>query len=277
MNSPDSKIKILCCVAHYYRKHRYLSHKSSYQNKKIRKMFVNNSLFALKSISTMDRVSLFDLKVCGIKEKSLVTVDIDFSFLSEPQLIVYEMLAYLSSRINDYDYFIGIEDDVILPKETFSNILEFDKRSAVNECLHPNRIEIKNGHKDCVDLKAIPGWGQQRKHYLGHELRVAFNPHSGILVLSKEKMGYCLDNIDINFRGLFLKNSGLLESAFAYFHKPFLLYRYYDDQYLHTVVHQDCCSPVRRFADLCLYQKIKTTASLFKRKFLKNILLSKSL
>jgi hypothetical protein len=87
-----------------------------------------------------------------------------------------------------------------------------------------------------VDLKAIPGWTQQKKLFENHSIRVAINAHSAILILSQAKLRYALNFIDRNFRKATLHNE--LDSAFAYFHSPFALFRS-ENTIVHHVIHLD--------------------------------------
>ncbi|HET7624003.1 MAG TPA: hypothetical protein VFM25_01970, partial [Verrucomicrobiae bacterium] len=186
----------------------------------------------------LPEVADVEIFVCGIQRRSLVSVDKDFSWMKDPRQLIFESLHEMAKRVDDHHYFINIEDDILLPRETFRNVLEFDRETLINECLHPNRIEVFNGKKlpnDPVRRRRI--WTCQEKCWQGKLLRVAANPHSGILMLSREKLRYCLQNIDLNFRGRVI--GGEMESAFAHFHKPFSLYRPYKNLDFHVVIHQD--------------------------------------
>jgi hypothetical protein len=143
----------------------------------------------------------------------------------------------MAQFVQDYDYFINIEDDIFLPEESFNNIVEFEKIFEINEILLPNRLEeSNNGEKYCVDLKVINGWTHQFKTINGKFLKVANNPHSAILILSRAKFLYALSFLKSNFREPILYNE--LDSAFAYFHSPFSLYRSVDLSF-HYVIHLD--------------------------------------
>jgi hypothetical protein len=180
-----------------------------------------------------------EVNVCGIAGSALEQIDIDFSRIRDnPKLLVYESLADMVRRADDYDYFINIEDDIFLPPETFANVIEFDRDSLRNEILHPNRVEEdETGRRFCVDLEAIRGWTYQRRTYRERELRVARNPHSAVLILSRDKLHYALQHVDVSYRGRFLKYE--MDSALAYYLSPFCLYRPYEDLEFHTVTHLD--------------------------------------
>lgn len=236
-------MKILCYVNHFFGKNPHFLGKSSLalgtaandleKRAKVRRDHVNEALEQLKRLG--DEV---DVKICGINGFSLLPLDIVFDAIKDrPLWLIYESLNHMAQFAEDYDYFINIEDDILLPSETFANIVEFDKTSLVNEVLLPNRLEkYSTGEMYCVDMLAIPGWTQQTSSFRGSALRVALNPHSAILVLSRTKFKYALSRIDKSFRGAILYNE--LDSAFAYFHSAFALYRT-EDITINHVIHLD--------------------------------------
>jgi hypothetical protein len=239
----SSNLKVLAHVNHYFGPGTGpVVYCSNSQQPETRRNYVNNTVQALKELGRLPGVGAVEVKICGIAGKSLLPVDRDFSLLQDPRKLVYESLAEMARHVEEYDYFINIEDDIVLPAETFGNVLEFDEEMLVNEVLHPNRIEVLNGRKLPNDPMVRPRvWTYQEKQWKGHTLRVAANPHAGILIFSREKLRYCLANIDVNFRGEFLGVG--MESAFAYFHRPFSLYRPYKNLDFHVVIHQDRHNP----------------------------------
>ncbi len=189
-------------------------------------------------INELKKIDGIEIKICGIKGFNLVPIDIEFNhIIDKPIFLVYETLSYMTKFKDQYDYFINIEDDIFLPNETFENIIEFDKQNLINEILLPNRLEKKtNGEIFCVDLFALNGMTTQTKIYNEKIFKVALNPHSGLLVVSKEKLNFLVSKIDINSREIILGTG--MESAFAHFHSPFSLYRSIDLDF-HSVVHLD--------------------------------------
>lgn len=134
-----------------------------------------------------------------------------------------------------------MEDDILLKKETFERILEFDKTNPINECFHPNRIEYQNGKEYCVDFKAMPGWKNLSKKYNQYNLKVAENPHSGIAILSRDKLLYAKRNANLKRRDKIIGH--YMESAFANLHSLFLLFRSFPKILDHTVEHLDNWDP----------------------------------
>ncbi len=261
---PQSPKNVLCYINHYYDPNSKTPYfKSTCQKSHVRRGFVENTIERIKELEKTSEVGKIDLKVCGVKDRNLVPIDIDFSFIQNPQFLVFETLCQMAKHLDGYDYFMNIEDDILVPPETFKNIVKFDRHSYINECLHPNRIEVWNGKKVPLDPRGEPRiWTLQEKRYEGRTIRVALNPHSAVLILSREKFGYCIDNIDVNFRG-FITGGGMA-SAYAHFHKPFSLYRPYNDLEFHVVIHQDRIHPCwglksvqGRFTKVNIKKKIK--------------------
>jgi hypothetical protein len=202
-----------------------------------------------------------DLRLCGVRGNALLPLDIDYAHLEDPTQLVYESLYDMASHVDEYDYFINVEDDVLMPHATWLNVLEFDRTCLVNEILHPNRLEVDDtGFRYCVDLYGNPMWTHQMKRFRGHTLRVAVTPHSGILIMSRDKLRYALNEIDRSFRGIVFARG--MESALAHFHAPFSLYRVADDLEFHHVLHLDRwkhsptvvhrANPYRAFHDMSL-------------------------
>jgi hypothetical protein len=227
-------MRVLCYVNHYFGEPVGFEGRSTDQANDHRRTIVRACLEGLRALPGAD------VKVCGIEGRALERIDIDFSHIrDDPKLLIYESLAHMSQRLDEgYDYFINVEDDILVPTETFANVIEFDQESLLNEVLHPNRVEEDDtGHRFCVDLKANPGWTYQRRTYRGREIRVARNPHSAVLILSREKLGYALPHLDRTYRGRY--HNYEMDSAFAYYNSPFCLYRPYEDVEFHTVIHLD--------------------------------------
>lgn len=226
-------MKVLCYVNHYFGEPVGFEGRSTDGDRDERRAVVEQCVEGLR------RLPGADVQVCGIEGRSLLPIDLDFSHVrDDPKLLIYESLAHMAGRLDDYDYVINVEDDILVPPETLANAIEFDRASLANEVLHPNRLEIDAaGEPFCVDLLAMPGWTHQRRTYRGRELRVALNPHSAVLILSRDKFRYALQHIDLAYRGRFLNYE--MDSAFAYFHSPLSLYRPFEDVGFHTVTHLD--------------------------------------
>lgn len=225
--------KILAIVNHYFGAGKTFNGKSAYQDPAIRKGIVEQVIRGLREIPGVE------VCVCGVKGKSLIPIDQDFSHLTNPLFLVYETIEWMTSLVDQYDYFINIEDDVLLPLKTFERIVRFDKVSPIGECFHPNRMEYKDGEEYCVDLVATPGWKDIEKQFEGLILRVAVNPHSGLAVLSREKLLYAKTQVDFAKRGIII--GYYMASAYANLHTPFLMFRAAEKISAHMVIHLDRC------------------------------------
>lgn len=227
-------VKVLCHVNHYFGSSRGFVGGSTRGEDDQRRQTVSRCLTALRALPGAE----VDLRVCGIGQNALVPLQVDYQHLDDPTQLVYESLYDMASHVDEYDYFVNVEDDVLVPQETWLNVLDFDKSSLVNEILHPNRMEVDDtGYRYCVDLYGNPDWTHQTRTFHGRTLRVAVTPHSGILIMSRDKLRYALDQIDCSFRGIIFAKG--MESALAHFHGPFCLYRSFDDLEYHHVDHLD--------------------------------------
>jgi hypothetical protein len=226
-------MRVLCYVNHYFGTPVGFQGRSTDGDAGGRRSIVAACLDGLRALPGIE------VNVCGIAGNALETIDIDFRQIrDDPKMLVYESLAHMAGRAGEYDYYINIEDDILLPIATFDNVVAFDAVSLLNEVLHPNRVETdETGRTFCVDTEVMPGWTYQRRTYRGHELRVARNPHSAVLILSRAKLDYALEHIDLTYRGRFLTYE--MDSALAYYLSPFSLYRPYEDLAFHTVTHLD--------------------------------------
>jgi len=152
-------------------------------------------------------------------------------------MLIYSSIAHMASYLDEYDYFLNIEDDIYIPPQTVRNVFAFDETSGVSEVLHPNRIEFEDGAPFCVDLRAMPGWTTSRRTFARHALAVALNPHSGLMLLSRAKFAYAQQHVDFRRRERIIGD--LMASAYCNVHAPFALWRSFDDIGYHTVEHLD--------------------------------------
>jgi hypothetical protein len=226
-------MKVLCYVNHYCGPGVGFRGKSTEPGNPQRREIVERCVAQLRTLNGAD------VRVCGIPGCALVPLDLEFPQIRDkPTHLIYESLAHMAGQVEGYDYFINTEDDILVPAQTLENAVEFDRTALLNEVLHPNRLETAaNGRQYCTDIEVSLRWTRQHRRWQGHELRVALNPHSGILILSRDKIRYALRNIDISYRGVFMPHA--MESAFANFLSPFCLYRSQDDLNFHVVQHLD--------------------------------------
>jgi len=224
--------KVLCLFVHYFDKASAFEGKSKYQLEDVRAEIVRRALGALRSIRDVDVV------VCGYKDLNLVGVDMDLSaYTKQPQHMVYEALGQLTRFRSEYDYFMVIEDDILVGPDMFNNVYSFDLQFGLDQIMLPNRVEIRDGKVYCIDTKIIPGITGDAIEFNRRKLVVHNNPHSGLLLVNRDKLDYLADRVDAAYRGKFI--GGYMASAFAHYHRPFRLYRVADGFDYHSVLHMD--------------------------------------
>jgi hypothetical protein len=248
-NTAQPQLRVLCCVPHYFAERTGNTNlgqwKSVSQQPEIRRRYVEQAISSLRNLASLPEVATVDVRVCGIRDNALVSLDVEFDE-PEPLFLVFDTLDWMLERRQDYDYYLLVEDDILVPAEVLSNAIAFDQVSMVNEVLHPNRIELEDDVAFNTDLKTFGEWTTQRKLFRGRQLVVNANPHSAVFILSASKFNYCADHADLGLRerlriGKF--RGGMMASAFANFLSPVSLYRVYDDLTFHCVVHQDAFVP----------------------------------
>lgn len=233
--------RVICLFVHYFDKQSKFDGRSKHQSNDVRRAIVERALSALRSIKGVD------VKVCGFKDRHLVPVDIDLSArTNNPQFMMYEALGSLSEYRSDYDYFMVVEDDILIGPDVLNCIHEFDRHFNVDQIFLPNRIEISGNRVSCVDTYWMPGTTGDEVSFQSHKLSVHKNPHSGLLIVNREKLEYLLQRVDASFREIVI--GGYMASAFAHYHRPFRLYRATDGFDFHTVLHMDKYVPPKRTA-----------------------------
>ncbi len=228
---PVKEKKILCFINHYWDPKQKIGFKgkATMKNPK-RKAIVERVVEAMKAIPGCD------VKICGISGKSLVPID--QSFKDTPATnIAYQSLNLMRHFVDEYDYFINVEDDVLIGQDVINNIVEFDETSAINELLLPNRIEQEEEEWSLLDLKFYAGWERGKKMFKGSPICIAKNHHAGCMIMSTMKYKAMIGMLDSKFNRVWF--GGPMASAYAYFHSPFGLYRNYHPTKFHTIFHLD--------------------------------------
>ena len=82
-----------------------------------------------------------EIRVCGFPDFSLLPIDLDLSEIREPQHIVYASIERMFKGLDDYDYFLNIEDDILVADEVIEASIAFNASSTLNEVYLPNRME----------------------------------------------------------------------------------------------------------------------------------------
>jgi hypothetical protein len=185
--------KILCYINHYFGKTSVFVGKSTAGYAQSRRQIVQEAVARLRALP-----GEIDIRVCGFPEASLVPIDLDLSAIGEPRFIVYESIERMFAVIDDYDWFLNIEDDIFVHHDLVANAAAFAAASEVNEVWLPNRMEERaDGALSCVDLEAMPGWTGLERCFLGETLGVAHNHLSGLIVVSREQMRYASTRVSL--------------------------------------------------------------------------------
>lgn len=223
-------MKVLAYVNHFFGDGSSFRGGSTTSDSSKRLLGVDRTIAALQAIGAR-------VEVCGVAPHHLVTLQHDFNDLLDPRHLVYRSIEHQFERLAEFDYFINIEDDIFLPAETWAAVLAFDQERGLDECLLPNRLERTDNAEYCVDLEAWPGWTDEMLTFSEHKLRVANNPHSGLMVLSREKALRAKQLVDFTRRDVTI--GGYMASAYANIHSVFRLYRPFDDLKFAHVLHLD--------------------------------------
>jgi hypothetical protein len=230
-------VRVLCHVNHYFGAKSTFVGKSTAGQPAQRAEIVTRALTSIREAGGSGDLQI-DMRVCGFPTESLVPVDLDLSYIGDPLHLIYESLARMSESVDQYDYFLNIEDDILIRPGTIRRMMAFAKENRVNEVLLPNRLERDApGRARPVDLEALPGWRGLSRSYRGHSLDVAVNPNSSMLLLSAAQLRYARRRVDFSRRERFI--GGFMASAYANAHLPFLLWRTRDDLRAHHVIHLD--------------------------------------
>jgi hypothetical protein len=172
-----------------------------------------------------------------------VPLDLDFSDRTEnPQFLVFEALQLLQDFRDAYEYFLVVEDDLLLTADLFHNVLMFDDQfghhSSQRWILHPNRIEWRTARPPfCIDLAVLRRRLGEPVQFDGRLVQEYENPHSGLLFVNRAKLDIIRQEVDPRFRGFVI--GGPMASAFAHYHQPFRLLRFIDGLDRHTIQHMD--------------------------------------
>lgn len=113
----------------------------------------------------------------------------------DPMYIGYRVQDDLVSRVNDYDWFIFIEDDIVISDSYFlEKVAAFNRASCDKKTLlFPNRYEMYEGKKSYIDLTIDDEVAWDRISIIesdGAKLAECSNPHSAIYCLTQEQMRY---------------------------------------------------------------------------------------
>lgn len=166
---------------------------------------------------TKEFYSLHEKLPAYLKDK----VEIYYSSQQDPMYVEYDAFDVFSKRKDEFDYFMFLEDDIILNDSCFvEKIKKFNSISPEkNYVLLPHRYEYYNGFKSYFDQCSMSKNGPRSNSYSEHLKLVSDdavftifeNSHSAFYCLNKEQMMIWIKS------GYQWKNKiaavGLLESA----------------------------------------------------------------
>lgn len=250
----------LCLFVHYFNPQGPFGGRSKHQDPQVRRAIVERALFSLRALRE------FDVRVCGHGGQSLVPLDFDLcDRTANPQFLVFEALQMLQEFRESYDYFLVVEDDILLSADVWRNVLSFDahyaEASSQRWIFHPNRIEYRRDQTPfCIDLAVVRRRIGEPIRFEGRELQEHENPHSGLLLVNRAKLNIIAQDVDPSFRGSVI--GGPMASAFAHYHKPFRLFRCIDGLDFHTIHHLD----TMQWQPLNLGQRLLRKANRFRKR-----------
>lgn len=165
----------------------------------------------------------------------------------DPMYVGFRAQDEFIKRLNDFDWFLFIEDDIVVHDSSFLEKLErFNQKCGYNNAvLLPNRYEMCEDQKTYIDLAIVPeiAWNKLSEVEVeGIKFAECANPHSALYCLSRSQLqhwmksgrNWCNQNLMV----------GPLESAATFcllecfkLFKPhptnlhFLEVRHHDDKY----------------------------------------------
>lgn len=226
-------MKLLVILVHFYSKSSKFLGKSRVQSPELRKYIVE---LCADNWKGMDCV---DLKVVGIEGSNLIDLDIDAtSEINDSRKLVYYSLKLLRKYLDQYDYFVVCEDDLLVQSKIVQNIIDFNSKHNVKDIFLPNRIEIAENALSFVDIEVDSMLlNQNMILFNGEVLRNYRNTHSGIAFFSKAQLEYAVSQLDMDYEGIIV--GSYMASAFAHFHSPFNVFKVSPPSIFHSIVHLD--------------------------------------
>jgi hypothetical protein len=234
-------VRILAAVAHYFdvdgiRRGDF----GSYQ----RENFISRSVIVDRTITLLNESLAefsmnFNIQVFGIENQYTRRPDVILD-VADPRHIPYATIDAMYKKINQYDYFLFVEDDIELSPKTIIELMEINQHLDLHETIIPNRLEYLNGTAFCVDMIAMPGFKNGVKIVERHILAQSINPHSGFMFLSRDKFARAYA-LKVNSQPKIIIGD-FMASALANIHSSLDVYRSIPTASSLSVVHQDSWS-----------------------------------
>ena len=228
--------RALCIVPHYFGPNpAFVGGSTDLANRAKRHRIVNRTIRQLRRLSA---VIPFDIEVHGLAKASVVPIDVDVSSISSnPDHILWAAFRLIGDRLGAYDYFLVVEDDILVPRPTLHRMLYAAADLPENEILLPNRIVLIAGLPVVVDLTSIPNWTGYSRVWNGQTWHEACNPHSAMLFMSRQQMQHVINTTDFSKPEISI--GYYMASCFAKAHRNFRLLRERTWLPRHFVYHQD--------------------------------------
>lgn len=179
-----------------------------------------NAMHSKIIILTKENFSLHESLPEYLKYKT----EVYFSNQQDPMFVEYDAYDVFKQYVNQYDYFLFLEDDILLNDSWFlEKIKKFNRCSPKkNYVLLPHRFEYFNGLKHYFDQSSMENNILKPRKYSEHlkivsddvMFTIFENPHAAFYCLNKEQMllwiksGYKWKNKVVAF--------GILESAVTF-------------------------------------------------------------
>jgi hypothetical protein len=110
----------------------------------------------------------------------------------DPMLAGFRMQEELIARMDDHDWFLFLEDDIVIHDGAFlRKVQEFHRNAGPRDLLMPHRYEYVDGVKRYIDLNISIGlsWNKLSTLNIGGAKFSEFtNPHTGLYCLSQDQL-----------------------------------------------------------------------------------------
>ena len=200
-----------------------------------RERIVKRAIAWLRRLSTQ---LYLEIVVVGIRGKNILPLDVDYAGqIKSHWHILWRLFADAQHNLDDYDYLLVLEDDVLVPRRTIARMLAANHEFAnKRHAIFPNHTEFFCGLLVNPDLVAMPGWTGQTINWRSKTWYQATNPHSAILFLGRHQSeGF--RKVDFSWPRITLGE--YTTSAFERAHSGYMLFREKSRIPSHFVVHRD--------------------------------------
>ena len=235
-----SGVKALCLVPHFFGAGGYFGGSSSINAAKRRRRIVTRTIAQLKSLSVILDPTVL---VYGVGDQSLVTPDVDVSArLDTPLRLVWLLFQDIEQQLDAYDYFLVVEDDILVPRGVIARMMSAAPDLGANEILFPNRLEFLHGLPLVPDLYFLQKWTGFSRDWNGERWHEAANPNSGFLFMNRAQMTSVCARNDFTKPEVGADSYTYVDAAFSRAHRDFRLLRERTIIPRHCLFHQDSWS-----------------------------------